>query len=38
MISIVVLRYMRFGYVSRNHETTILLFGLLVGLGFKMLC
>ena len=38
MISIVALRYTCFGYVSRNHETTIQLFGLLVGLGFKMLC
>ena len=37
MILIVVLRYMRFGYVSRNHETMIQIFGLLVGLSFKML-
>ena len=37
MISIVALRYMRFGHVSRNHEITIQLFGLLVGLGFKTL-
>ena len=28
---------MRFGYISRKHETTIQLFRLLVGLHFKML-